>query len=192
VDGGAAGLTYGDLTGVSLEREYNLSVLARTLLMGEINFRLPCDFNELHVVKITHISTSALYACWRPLYRIGRTDISKTPPTPIVFAFVLYITRDDRYISDRTGLVLQNPLKVHNADVASLHPPYAIAASSYPTFGDFAAMLLIAPQVRFQRRRYDPSLWSSIDGDAGPIREDPPSGYPLSARPYARGARHGA
>jgi hypothetical protein len=61
-DGGAAGLTYGDLTGVSLEREYNFSDLARTLLMGEINFQLPCDFNELRVVKITHISTSALYA----------------------------------------------------------------------------------------------------------------------------------
>jgi len=61
-DGGAVGLTYGDLTGVGLERKYNFSDLARTLLMGEINFRLPCDFKELCVVKITHISTSALYA----------------------------------------------------------------------------------------------------------------------------------
>jgi hypothetical protein len=65
------------LTGVSLEREYNFSDLARTLLMGEINFRLPCDFKELRVVKITHVATYALYASWRPLYGIGRTDISK-------------------------------------------------------------------------------------------------------------------
>jgi hypothetical protein len=109
-------------------------------------------------------------------HRPNRYFQNLTTPTQIVFAFVLYITRDDRYISDRTGLVLQNPLKVHNSDVASLHPRYAIAASSYPTFGDFAAMLLIAPQVRFQRRRSDPCLPSSIDGDAGPMREDPPSG----------------
>jgi hypothetical protein len=73
-----------------------------------------------------------------------------------------------------------------------LHPPYAIRASLFPTFGDCAAMLLIASQVRFHRRRYDPSLPSSIDGDAGPIREDLPSGYPLLARPCAqRGARYG-
>jgi hypothetical protein len=111
-------------------------------------------------------------------HRPNRYFQNLTPPTQIVFAFVLFIIRDNRYISDRTGLVLQNPVKVHNADVASLHPPYAIAASSYPTFGDFAPMLLIAPQVRFQRRRYDPCLPSSIDGDAGPIRKDPPSGIP--------------
>jgi hypothetical protein len=59
VDGGAAGLTYGDLTGVGLEREYNFFDLARTLLTGEINFRLPCDFKELRVVKITHVSMIA-------------------------------------------------------------------------------------------------------------------------------------
>jgi hypothetical protein len=60
--GGAADLTYGDLVAVGLEREHNFSDMARTLLMGESNFLLPCDFKELRVAKRAHISTSALCA----------------------------------------------------------------------------------------------------------------------------------
>jgi hypothetical protein len=59
---GAAGLSYGDLTAVGLDREHNFSDMARTLLMGESNFLLPCDFKGLRVAKTAHISTSALCA----------------------------------------------------------------------------------------------------------------------------------
>jgi hypothetical protein len=47
--GGAAGSTYGDLTGIGSEREHNFFDLARLLLNGESNFRLACDFKELDV-----------------------------------------------------------------------------------------------------------------------------------------------
>jgi hypothetical protein len=58
--GGAANSTYGDLTGIGSEREYNFLDLARPLLNGESNFRVACDFKELDVAKIAQISTSAL------------------------------------------------------------------------------------------------------------------------------------
>ena len=45
--GGAVGLSYGDLTAVGLEREHNPCDMARTLLVGESNFLLQCDFKEL-------------------------------------------------------------------------------------------------------------------------------------------------
>ena len=60
--GGAANSTYGDLTGIGSEREYNFLELARSLLIGESNFRIACDFKELDVAKIAQISTSALSA----------------------------------------------------------------------------------------------------------------------------------
>jgi hypothetical protein len=50
------------LTAVGLDREHNFSDMARTLLMGESNFLLPCDFKGLRVAKTAHISTSALCA----------------------------------------------------------------------------------------------------------------------------------
>ena len=64
---------YGDLTAVVPDCEHNL---ARTLRTGENAFRRPCNFKELRVVKRAHITTCALRACWQPLYRIGRTNIS--------------------------------------------------------------------------------------------------------------------
>jgi hypothetical protein len=53
---------YGDLAAGPRGREYNFSVLARTLLMVENDFRILCIFKELRVAKIAHISTSALCA----------------------------------------------------------------------------------------------------------------------------------
>ena len=47
--GGAANSTHGDLTGIGSEREYNFLELARSLLIGESNFRIACDFKELDV-----------------------------------------------------------------------------------------------------------------------------------------------
>jgi hypothetical protein len=67
---------YGDLTAVVPDCEHNLCDMARTLRMGENAFRRPCNFKELRVVKRAHITTCALCACWQPLYRIGRTNIS--------------------------------------------------------------------------------------------------------------------
>src|SRR5712664_3410798 len=67
---------YGDLTAVVPDCEHNLCDMARTLRMGENTFRRPCNFKELRVVKRAHITTCALCACWQPLYRIGRTNIS--------------------------------------------------------------------------------------------------------------------
>ena len=67
---------YGDLTAVVPDCEHNLCDMARTLRMGENAFRHPCNFKELRVVKRAHITTRALCACWQPLYRIGRTNIS--------------------------------------------------------------------------------------------------------------------
>jgi hypothetical protein len=54
--------SYGDSTAVPLERERNFSVMARTLGMRENSFLRACDFKELHVIKRTRISTSALCA----------------------------------------------------------------------------------------------------------------------------------
>jgi len=44
--------------------------------MDENAFHRPCNFKELRVVKKAHIATCALCACWQPLDRIGRTNIS--------------------------------------------------------------------------------------------------------------------
>jgi hypothetical protein len=70
---------YVDLTTVGLERAHNFSDMARTLLMGESNFLLPCDFKELRVAKRAHISTSALSARWEPLLRIGPNRYFQNP-----------------------------------------------------------------------------------------------------------------
>jgi hypothetical protein len=67
---------YGDFTAVVPDCEHNLCDMARTLRTGENAFRRPCNFKELRVVKRAHITTCALCACWQPLYRIGRTNIS--------------------------------------------------------------------------------------------------------------------
>ena len=42
--------------------QHNFCVMARTLLMMENSFCIMCNFKELRVAKITHISTSALCA----------------------------------------------------------------------------------------------------------------------------------
>ena len=42
--------------------QHNFCVMARTLLMVENSFCIMCNFKELRVAKITHISTSALCA----------------------------------------------------------------------------------------------------------------------------------
>jgi hypothetical protein len=51
---------YGDLAGS--ECEYNFCDMARTLRMGENAFRRSCNFKELGVVKMAHITTCALCA----------------------------------------------------------------------------------------------------------------------------------
>ena len=51
---------------------HNFSVVARSLLTGEINLGLPRDFNELRVAKISRFATSALTAGKQPLYCMGR------------------------------------------------------------------------------------------------------------------------
>jgi hypothetical protein len=53
-------LTYRELTVVTVIRQHNFSVMARTLLTVENDFRILCLFKELRVAKIAHISTSAL------------------------------------------------------------------------------------------------------------------------------------
>ena len=55
-------LTYRDLTVVVVVRQHNFSAMARTLLMVENNCCIMCNFKELRVAKIAHISTSALCA----------------------------------------------------------------------------------------------------------------------------------
>jgi hypothetical protein len=42
--------------------QHNFCVMARTLLMVENSFCIMCNFKELRVAKIAHISTSALSA----------------------------------------------------------------------------------------------------------------------------------
>jgi len=42
--------------------QHNFCVMARTLLMVENSFCIMCNFKELRVAKIAHISTSALCA----------------------------------------------------------------------------------------------------------------------------------
>jgi hypothetical protein len=42
--------------------QHNFCVMARTLLMVENSFCIMCNFKELRVAKIPHISTSALSA----------------------------------------------------------------------------------------------------------------------------------
>jgi hypothetical protein len=59
-------LTYRDLAGIGVIRHHNLCVMAQKLRLVKNDFCILCNFNELHVVKIPHISTSALYA-----YHIG-------------------------------------------------------------------------------------------------------------------------
>jgi hypothetical protein len=54
-------LTYQDLTVVAVIRQYNCCIMARKLRLVENDFCILCNFNELRVVKIPHISTSALY-----------------------------------------------------------------------------------------------------------------------------------
>jgi hypothetical protein len=63
--------------------QHNFCVMARTLLMVENSFCIMCNFKELRVAKIAHISTST---------RIGRTDISKLlmPSGENCFRFRLY------------------------------------------------------------------------------------------------------
>jgi hypothetical protein len=51
---------YGDFGGC--ECEYNFCDMARTLRMGENAFRRSCNFKELGVVKMAHITTCALCA----------------------------------------------------------------------------------------------------------------------------------
>ena len=50
------------LWGFGCECEYNFCDMARTLRMGEKAFRSSCNFKELGVVKIAHITTFALCA----------------------------------------------------------------------------------------------------------------------------------
>jgi len=42
--------------------QHSFCVMARTLLMVENSFCIMCNFKELRVAKIAHISTSALCA----------------------------------------------------------------------------------------------------------------------------------
>jgi len=44
------------------EYEYNFCDMARTLRTGENTFRRSCNFSELGVVKMAHITTFALGA----------------------------------------------------------------------------------------------------------------------------------
>src|SRR5450631_1187063 len=74
--GKAARQTLWRLTAVVPDCEHNLCDMARTLRMDENAFHRPCNFKELRVVKKAHIATCALCACWQPLDRIGRTNIS--------------------------------------------------------------------------------------------------------------------
>jgi hypothetical protein len=46
----------------SCECQYNFCDMARTLRMGENAFRRSCNFSELDVVKMAHITTFALCA----------------------------------------------------------------------------------------------------------------------------------
>ena len=50
------------LWGFGCECEYNFCDMARTLRMGENAFRRSCNFSELGVVKMAHITTFALCA----------------------------------------------------------------------------------------------------------------------------------
>jgi hypothetical protein len=50
------------VTAVVPECEHNFCDMARTLRMGEKAFRRPCNFEELCVVKMAHITTCALCA----------------------------------------------------------------------------------------------------------------------------------
>ena len=59
-------LTYRDLTVVAAIRHHNFCVMAQKLRLVKNDFSILCNFNELRVVKIPHISTSALYT-----YHIG-------------------------------------------------------------------------------------------------------------------------
>jgi len=102
---------YVDLTTVGLERAHNFSDMARTLLMGESNFLLPCDFKELRVAKRAHISTSALSARWEPLLRIGPNRYFQNPEAVQrnFFALALYNTCDHCGSCDGTTLVIRKP-----------------------------------------------------------------------------------
>jgi hypothetical protein len=56
-------LIYGGLTlAAAVICAHNFCVMARTLLMVENSFCIMCNFKELRVAKIPHISTSALGA----------------------------------------------------------------------------------------------------------------------------------
>ena len=56
-------LIYRDLTlAAAVICQHNFCVMARTLLMVENSFCIMCNFKELRVAKIAHISTSALCA----------------------------------------------------------------------------------------------------------------------------------
>jgi hypothetical protein len=44
---------------VGVERFHNLEMMARVLLNGNLRFRVPFDFNDLRVAKITHFATLA-------------------------------------------------------------------------------------------------------------------------------------
>jgi len=59
-------LIYRDLTVVAVIRHHNFCVLAQKLRLVKSDFCILCNFNELRVVKMPHISTSALYT-----YHIG-------------------------------------------------------------------------------------------------------------------------
>jgi len=59
--GGGAGFDYRDLTVVAVIRHHNFCVMAQKLRLVKSDFCILCNFNELRVVKIPHISTSALY-----------------------------------------------------------------------------------------------------------------------------------
>jgi hypothetical protein len=63
-EGGAVlrALIYRGLTLAAAVICHNFCVMARTLLMVENSFCIMCNFKELRVAKIAHISTSALCA----------------------------------------------------------------------------------------------------------------------------------
>src|SRR5882757_3755018 len=50
---------YGDLTAVVPDCEHNLCDMARTLRMGDHDFRRPCNFKDLRVVKRAHLTPCA-------------------------------------------------------------------------------------------------------------------------------------
>jgi hypothetical protein len=107
--------TLRDLVAVGPDCRHNFCDMARTLRMGENTFRRPCNFKELRVVKMAHITTCALCALNGSLCTTSAEQ--KFPRDRVqrnCFELALYTARDHDCISNR---VFET---VRDADVVSL------------------------------------------------------------------------